>query len=160
MTVFLREDDIFSYAFDNYTDMIYRIALNNMCNDSDAQDIAQEVFVRLIEQPKIFKDAEHLKAWLIRVTINLCRDEIKKRKRVQPDAEIRDEAVFDEHPVTEAVNSLPEIYRNTIYLHYYEGYTAKEIGKILGENENTILSRLSRARQKLKENLVGGFDDE
>ena len=104
---------------------------------------------------------KHLKAWLIRVTINLCHDDFKRKQRItDAEEEFRDEAVFDGSPIVEAVNSLPDNYRNTIYLHYYEGYTAKEIGEILGAKENTVLSWLSRARQQLKEELAGGFDDE
>ena len=161
MTFLLRKDDVFAFAFSHYADTVYRIALNNMRNNADAQDVTQEVFMRLLESSNIFKDSQHLKAWLIRVTINLCHDEYKKNQKIT-DAytEIRDEAVFNESPVAEAVNSLPENYRNAIYLHYYEGYTAKEIGKILGAKENTVLSWLSRARQKLKEELAGGFDNE
>ncbi len=161
MAVFLREDDAFEFAFSQHTDMVYRIALNNTRSTADAQDITQEVFMRLLESSKAFKDSNHLKAWLIRVTINLCHDEFKRNQRLSDSFnEIRDEAVFNESPVAEAVNSLPENYRNAIYLHYYEGYTAKEIGKILGAKENTVLSWLSRARQKLKEELAGGFDNE
>lgn len=161
MTVFLREDDVFSFAFSQYTDMVYRIALNNTRNTADAQDVTQEAFTRLLESTKGFKDSKHLKAWLIRVTINICHDEYERKQRFSAqDYEASEESVFNESPVLEAVNSLPENYRNAIYLHYYEGYTAKEIGKILGTKENTVLSWLSRARQKLKEELSGGFDDE
>ena len=161
MAVFLREDDIFTYAFDNYTDTVYRIALNNVRNYADAQDVTQEVFTKLLESSKYFFDEKHLKAWLIRVTINLCHDEHKRKKRMYfAEPEVKEEAVFNESPVLEAVNALPENYRNAIYLHYYEGYTAKEIGNMLGTKEGTVLSWLSRARQKLKTELKGDFDDE
>ena len=161
MTVFMRENDVFSFAFSQYTDTVYRIALNNTHCDADAQDITQEVFLKLLESSKFFRDSAHLKAWLIRVTINLCHDDYRQKSRsAAVQGEIKDEAVFDGNPVLEAVNALPENYRNTIYLHYYEGYTAKEIAKILGTKENTVLSWLSRARQKLKEEMIGGFDNE
>ena len=131
MTVFIRGKDAFSYAFKQFTDTVYRVALHNTVNSSDAEDVVQEVFIKLLESNKAFSDGEHLKAWLIRVTVNLCRDKLRKSNR---ETLVENAFAFktgEEKPdVIEAVKSLPENYRNTIYLHYYEGYTAKEIGKI------------------------------
>ena len=161
MTVFIKGKDAFSFAFKQFTDTVYRVALHNTANFSDAEDVTQEVFVKLLETNKAFRDSEHIKAWLIRVTINLCRDKMKKSSR-----EILSENVLpyksgeEKTDVLEAVKALPENYRNTIYLHYYEGYTAKEIGKILDAKENTVLSWLSRGREALRKELDGGFDDE
>ena len=161
MTVFIKGKDAFSFAFKQFTDTVYRVALHNTANFSDAEDVTQEVFVKLFETNKAFRDSEHLKAWLIRVTINLCRDKMKKSSR-----ETLVENVFPNKPnedksdVLEAVKALPEKYRNAIYLHYYEGYTAKEIGKILDAKESTVLSWLSRGRDALRKELDGGFDDE
>lgn len=161
MTVFIKGKDAFSFAFKQYTDTVYRVALHNTANFSDAEDVTQEAFIKLLETNKAFRDSEHLKAWLIRVTINLCRDKKKKSSR-----ETLVENIFPNKPneektdVLEAVKALPEKYRNTIYLHYYEGYTAKEIGKILDAKENTVLSWLSRGRDALRKELDGGFDDE
>lgn len=161
MTVFIKGKDAFSFAFKQFTDTVYRVALHNTANFSDAEDVTQEVFVKLLETNKAFRDSEHLKAWLIRVTINLCRDKMKKSSR-----ETLVENVFPNKPnedksdILEAVKALPEKYRNAIYLHYYEGYTAKEIGKILDAKESTVLSWLSRGRDALRKELDGGFDDE
>ena len=161
MTVFIKGKDAFSFAFKQFTDTVYRVGLHNTANFSDAEDVTQEVFVKLLETNKAFRDSEHLKAWLIRVTINLCRDKMKKSSR-----ETLVENVFPNKPnedksdVLEAVKALPEKYRNAIYLHYYEGYTAKEIGKILDAKESTVLSWLSRGRDALRKELDGGFDDE
>ena len=119
------------------------------------------VFVKLLESSKKFKDGEHLKALLIRVTINECRTLMRKYSReTEQSAEIADCAVYDGDSVLEAVKALPENYRNAIYLHYYEGYTAKEIGKILDSKENTVLSWLSRGRAALRKEMIGGFEDE
>lgn len=157
----MKEKDSFSYAFTQYADTVYRVAVHNSVNAADAEDITQEVFLRLLKSPKLFKDGEHLKAWLIRVTINLCRDQLRKNRADSVNEKyIKDEPVSDENAVLEAVRALPENYRNTIYLHYYEGYTAKEIGKILGAKENTVLSWLSRGREALRKEMIGGFDDE
>ena len=161
MTVFVKGKDAFSFAFKQFTDTVYRIALHNTSNFSDAEDVTQEVFIKLLESNKAFRDSEHLKAWLIRVTINLCRDKMKKLSRETLVENVlpynRGEEKTD---VLEAVKALPEKYRNAVYLHYYEGYTAKEIGKILDAKENTVLSWLSRGRDALRKELDGGFDDE
>lgn len=161
MTVFIKGKDAFSFAFKQYTDTVYRVALHNTVNFSDAEDVTQEVFIKLLETNKAFHDSEHLKAWLIRVTVNLCRDKMKRMSRETLVEDVvyknSDEAETD---ILKAVKSLPENYRNTIYLHYYEGYTAKEIGKILDAKENTVLSWLSRGREALRKELDGGFDDE
>ncbi len=161
MTVFIRGKDAFSFAFTQYTDTVYRVAVHNTRCKSDAEDVAQEVFVKLLESSKKFKDGEHLKAWLIRVTINECRTLMRKYSReTEQSAEIADCAVYDGDSVLEAVKALPENYRNAKYLHYYEGYTAKEIGKILDSKENTVLSWLSRGRAALRKEMIGGFEDE
>lgn len=161
MTVFIRGKDAFSFAFTQYTDTVYRVAVHNTRCKSDAEDVTQEVFVKLLESSKKFKDGEHLKAWLIRVTINECRTLMRKYSReTEQSAEIADCAVYDGNSVLEAVKALPENYRNAIYLHYYEGYTAKEIGKILDAKENTVLSWLSRGRAALRKEMIGGFEDE
>lgn len=161
MTVFIRGKDAFSLAFTQYTDTVYRVAVHNTRCKSDAEDVTQEVFVKLLESSKKFKDGEHLKAWLIRVTINECRTLMRKYSReTEQSAEIADCAVYDGDSVLEAVKALPENYRNAIYLHYYEGYTAKEIGKILDAKENTVLSWLSRGRAALRKEMIGGFEYE
>lgn len=161
MTVFIRGKDAFSFAFTQYTDTVYRVAVHNTRCKSDAEDVTQEVFVKLLESSKKFKDGEHLKAWLIRVTINECRTLMRKYSReTEQSVEIADCAVYDGDSVLEAVKALPENYRNAIYLHYYEGYTAKEIGKILDSKENTVLSWLSRGRAALRKEMIGGFEDE
>ena len=161
MTIFIRGKDAFSFAFKQFTDTVYRVALHNTSNFSDAEDVTQEVFIRLLETNKAFSDSEHLKAWLIRVTINLCRDKMKKSSReTLVENVLSYNADGEKNDVLEAVKALPENYRNTIYLHYYEGYTAKEIGKILDAKENTVLSWLSRGRDALRKELDGGFDDE
>ncbi|MBR3974544.1 MAG: RNA polymerase sigma factor [Clostridia bacterium] len=161
MTVFIKGKDAFSFAFKQFTDTVYRIALHNTSNFSDAEDVTQEVFIRLLETNKAFRDSEHIKAWLIRVTINLCRDKMKKTSRETLVDNVLPLKTNEEKPdVLEAVKALSENYRNTIYLHYYEGYTAKEIGKILGAKESTVLSWLSRGRDALRKELDGGFDDE
>lgn len=140
-----------------YSDMVMRIAYQNIKNIAEAEDICQEVFLRLIEKNKIFESQEHIKAYIIRVTINKCRDYLKSgwfRKRVQS----KEEQIMNqygqnnrqENSILESVMELPLKYQNVIYLYYYEGYAVKEISKILHKNEGTIKTWLRRARQQLK----------
>lgn len=161
MVIYTSGKDAFPYAFSQFTDTVYRVAIHNTARKADAEDITQAVFVKLLENNKTFRGEEHLKAWLIRVTINLCRDELRKSSNTvlceTPLSEISDPT---DNSVLEAVRALPENYRNAIYLHYYEGYTAKEIGKILDAKPNTVLSWLSRERAELKKEMIGGFEDE
>jgi len=146
---------------EKYSDMIMRIAYQNCFNKSDSEDIVQEVFFKLIRNIQELKDEEHLKAWLIRVTINLSKDYNKSSwyKKVEPIEEKEASYNFDteESEILNELSKLKPIYRNTIYLYYYEGYKINEIAKILDLNENTVSSNLTRARKKLKEVLeVGG----
>ena len=109
----------------------------------------------------LFESAEHEKAWLIRVTINECKDVLKSmfhRKATLPLEEIKSlpaEQKADYSEVIGAVAKLPSKYRDVVYLYYYEGYSAAEIGRILDKNTNTIYTLLARAKNKLKEKLGG-----
>lgn len=160
MTVFIKGKDAFPFAFKEYTNTIYRIAVHNTSCVSDAEDITQEVFTKLLERSAPIHGEDHLKAWLIRVTINLCHDYCKKNARLDVVSEpLSMNETAHEDSVLEAVKALPENYRNVIYLHYYEGYTVKEISSIINAKEGTVLSWLSRGRGALK-TMIGGFDDE
>lgn len=160
MTVNQHGGDAFQLAFDRYTDTVYRVAVHNTACIADAQDVTQDVFLRLLQSGKHFRDAEHMKAWMIRVTINLCRNLHRDRARETPVPDVPETAQPDaDMSVLDAVRALPEPQRNAIYLHYYEGYTASEIAGILGSRTNTVLSWLRRGRETLRITL-GGLDDE
>lgn len=153
--------DVFSRALEAHAVTVWRVALHNAPTRADAEDVTQEVFEKLLSCRKEFTDDEHLKAWLIRVTINQCRSLRRSfgRERVPLTPELA--APTDEgDAVLEAVRGLPAKFRNAIYLHYYEGYSAEEVGGIMGANRNTVLSWLSRGRALLKKQMIGGFDDE
>ena len=158
---------------DEYADMVYRLALTKAGNREDAQDIFQEVFLRLVKYRNRILSIEHLKAWLIRVTINCARKHTGSlwKKRVQyfeeedvhqlhdPDSKQEYERVENhDSPMTKAVKQLAEIYRIVIYLFYYEDLSIEQISSILEEKESTIKSRLHRARELLKAKLKGGTD--
>ena len=138
---------------ENYSDMIFRIAHQYLYNKYDAEDIVQEVFVKLLSRKVIFKDEEHVKSWLIRVTINQCLD-YKKSLVKRSTVPIENMEIPFEHKkegILEELQLLKEDERNILYLYYYEGYKIKEIAKILKQKQNTINSKLTRARKKLKE---------
>lgn len=155
----MRTEQEVNLALDNYADMVQRICFCHLKNETDTEDIFQEVFLKYMTYKGVFSSREHEKAWMIRVTINACKDVLKNifRKNVVSIDTItetyKDEADYSD--VWQAVLELPEKYRDVIYLHYYERYSAAEIAHILGAKENTIYSILSRGRSMLKTRLGG-----
>lgn len=148
------------YAIERYADMVRRICFVHLKSIDDTEDIFQEVFLKYALRSADFEDTAHEKAWLIRVTINACRDFLKNafRNKVIPLDDLMElpAAQRDEHSeVLEAVLHLPPKYRDVVYLHYYEGYSAAEIGAILKKNANTVYTWLARAREQLKTTLGG-----
>lgn len=139
--------------------MVRRICLCHLKNRADTEDVFQTVFLKYLLYEGDFQDAGHEKAWLIRVTVNACKDQLRSlfRRRTVSLEELEGKAVFlpRQCRVLDAVLALPEKYRDVIYLHYYEGYSAAEIGGLLGKKENTVYSLLSRGRTMLKERLGG-----
>ena len=137
-----------------YGDSVYRLAFMNVKKRELADDIYQDVFLKLIKKKERIDLEEHLKAWLLRTTINCCKDYWKSRWFKSVLYEDKDLDAFDEEKktgyVTECVQKLPEKYRNVIHLYYYEGYSIKEISEMLGRSENTISSQLARGRKKLE----------
>lgn len=150
-------DDLISDTVEKYSDMVIRIAYQNLKNYADAEDVAQDAFIKLLNPPS-FVDDEHMKAWLIRITINLCKD-LKKSawyRKSTPLIEGSCNFTMEEQGVLNEIWRLPVHYRNVVYLYYYEKYTVHEIAKILEIKDNTISSWLTRARKKLKNMLLEG----
>jgi len=125
-----------------------------MKNPADTEDSVSETFYRLIKKSPVFNDTEHEKAWLIRTAGNVCKDFLKKRHRRDEDistySNILRHTDSDNRDVLEAVLSLPEKYKLTVWLYYYEGYKSAEVAKILKKPESTIRNYLSEARKLLK----------
>lgn len=143
---------------DSYADMVYRIALTQMKNVHDAQDIFQEVFLRLVKNIDSIQNEEHLKSWLIRVTLNCSKTNLMSawRKHTQPLEEEQNQIVFEtkeQSDLYEYIQKLPKKYRTVLYLFYYEELSIKEICGITGQKETTVKSQLSRGRAMLKEQL-------
>lgn len=148
--------------FRDYYQLIYRVAFSQVKNHADAEDITQEVFLKIIRHDMRYQSMEHERAWIVRVTVNLCRDLLKskwhktsvsmeevseaQRGSCENFTEIQDDMMW-------AVLQMPEKYRNCLYLFYYEDYSIKEIAQSLEMPENTVKTNLKRGRQALKEFL-------
>ena len=129
-------------------------------NYADTEDIFQTVFLKYALRTDEFESDEHERAWFIRVTINACKDLLKsffRSRTVSLDQLLEQPAALtpDHREVLEAVLSLPQKYKDVVYLHYYEDYTAPQIADLLGKNVNTIYTLLTRSRQLLKDKLGG-----
>lgn len=151
-------------AIDRYADLVRRVCMIHLKNHADTEDIFQTVFLKYVTGTTEFESEEHEKAWFIRVTINACKDLLQsffRSRTVSLDdlLEQPDQMPEDHREVLEAVLALPDKYRDVVYLHYYEGYTAPEIGTILHKNPNTVYTLLTRARDELRK-MLGGEDFE
>lgn len=172
----ISEEEYVRYV-QKYTDMVLRIAVNYCKDYSDAEDMTQEIFLKLYETGADFADEEHVKRWLIRVTVNHCKNYLASawRRRMQPMEFQTIESVLEKtgkgtggelyedacaEALFEAVTSLPEKYRSVVHLYYYEDYQVKDIAKILQKKETTIQTRLMRARKMLKKQLKGAWQNE
>ena len=138
-----------------YATMLLRVAYSQLNNRAEAEDTVQEVLLKYMEKAPIFQSEEHEKAWLLRVTVNHCKNHLASawfRKRADLDEGIPalDNAELE---VVSAVAALPAKYRAVVHLYYFEGYSTKEIAEILHSRPNTVSSRLSRARALLAKAL-------
>lgn len=148
-------------AIDRYADMVYRLALAQMKNRNDADDLFQEVFVRLVSHIGELQSWEHVKAWLIRVTINCAKKHFdlywnKNVDYLEDETKLRGEEAYEppeEHPARGAVLKLPPKYRTAVHLFYYEELSVAEIAAVTGQKEGTVKSQLHRAREMLKDLL-------
>ncbi len=156
----MRSENEIYQAIEQYSDMIRRLCMIHLKNYHDTQDIFQTVFLKYALSSVIFENQEHEKAWFIRVAINACKDLLKNFFRtdvicVDEVSKQLFELSSDNIDILEAVRSLPPKYKNVVYLHYYEGYTAPEIANILHKNVNTIYTYLTRSKKVLYEKLGG-----
>lgn len=149
-----------------YSPMVYRIALTKTQSSYDADDIFQEVFMKLCLNTKPFESEEHRKAWIIKVTINCCNSHFTAPWRKNVDS--LDDAIISQIPdetteecdlgdgpdIYARVLKLPQNMKEVVLLYYYEEMSIREISKVLQTSEVNIKKRLSRARQKLKLELA------
>ena len=148
-------------AVEIYGDMVRRLCVLHLKNRQDTEDVFQTVFLKYLLHDAPFASKEHEKAWLVRVTVNACRDVLRSffRKSSVP-LELAEElsAEEEDREMLRAVLELPPKYKDAVYLYYYEGYSAAEIGKILQKKENTVYTWLARGREILRQRLGGDWE--
>lgn len=146
-------------VIDQYGDMVTRICIMNLRNCDDAKDCFQDVFIKLYHHDD-FESDDYLKAWLIRVSMNTCKD--YQRKFYRPSINIDDVIVAyqqEELKLLPVLLTMSDKYKNILYLYYYEGYKVYEISCILHIKENTVKSRLKRGRTILKRKLGDEYSE-
>jgi RNA polymerase sigma-70 factor (ECF subfamily) len=141
-------------------DRLFRIAVAITGNKAEAEDVMQDVFMKLVEKQPRFESAEHESAWLIRVTVNLCKNRIRSFwwKKTEPLLDTYPSQDREEADIMQTVLSLPTKYRAVIHLFYYEGYTTKEIADITEQKESAVRQQLTRARRMLKKFVEGEYE--
>ncbi len=158
MPIISFDKQCFDDLYQKYAGIVFRTSYNFLLNREDAEDIVQEVFIKYFIHNKKFKDSNHEKAWILKVTVNLCKNVLrsKSRQNLQLDDTIKIidnnfEKSRDEHMDLEnTLCNLTANQRLAIYLFYYEQIPIKDIAKIMKSNENTVKSHLSRAKSKIK----------
>ena len=142
----------FEKLYDAYGTMVYRLAMVYLGCRADAEDVTQEVFVKLFRKEPAFHDEEHQKRWLLRVTVNLCLDQLRNpwKTRIVELDEACTVPDVDGYDLAYAVVNLPKKYKASIHLHYFEGYSVEEISQILRISVSAVKMRLKRGRELLK----------
>ena len=142
------EEQAFRQAVEDHRDVVFRIALTYLRDRADADDITQDVFLKLLKSDGHFESWEHLRRWLIRVTINECKSLFRKPWRRVEDIENLADSLSAAQDETKAV--LSDVMRVPIVLYYYLGFSTSEIAELLHVPAATVRTRLARGRSKLK----------
>ncbi len=154
-------DEHFTYLADKYMDTIFRLAFSYMKSRADADDITQNVLLKLYRYDKDFQSESHLKNWLMRVTINECKQAFRSPWRRMEDIRDYENSLAMTQPehreLFETVMRLPHSYRVILYLYYYEDHTTDEIARLLDIPAATVRTRLSRGRERLKKMLTEAY---
>ena len=152
-------DRDFNRIVNSYADMLLRICMHYTKNISDAEDVVQATFLKMVEHNKEFESQDHEKAWLIRVCINLCKDSLKSswKKKVYSIEEKQFTAPYyeinEDSPILSCIHTLPPKQKTAVYLYYYEDMSVSRIAQAMGANQNTVLSWLRRGRKSLEKLL-------
>lgn len=154
----------FTQLIDQYGGTVFRTAMCYVKNKSYAEDIVQDVFLKLYTYDGEFESDEHVKAWLIRITANCCKNLLKSHwyRLYEPieNAENMQAEQTEENGLLSLIMKLKRKNRIVLYMHYYEGYSVKEIAEVMGMTETAVTSQLYRGRKQLKELLIkGGYDE-
>lgn len=155
----VRTDKDIVEIYNQYVDMVYRVCFMYFKNTYDTEDAVQTTFIKLLEYKGEFRSQEHLKAWLLVTSSNICKNTVNHwwHKKVHfLDEEIPKIDYYNE--LVDSIQALPKKYKMVVYLYYYEGYKTKEIANLLKIKESTIRSRLLQARKLLRKNLGGNYE--
>jgi len=154
-----RPVDLRAAAFKAHGNRLYRTALAILGSKAEAEDVVQDTFIKLFERSQYFESPNHEVAWLIKVTVNLCKNRLRSHwwKRTEPLLDTYPAQNGHQHSIVEAVLELPSKYRGVIHLFYYEGYSTKEIADLTEQKESTVRQQLTRARRLLKGYLEGEY---
>ena len=154
----IQEQDL-RRVVETYSHMLLRVAMTRVPTTADAEDVVQDVFLRLMTHSPRFRDGEHEKAWLIRATLqrvkDICRAKARQNVPLEEAGEVAAAVSEEGVELLSAVQALPEKYSTVIHLYYYEGYSVAEVAGLLGKSQGTVKSRLFRARKLLRAQLEG-----
>ena len=154
-TLFQMKSEI-TETYEKYVNTIYRVCFSFMKNTADTEDMVQDTFIKFIKHSKPFNSEQHKKAWLIVTASNLCKDALKKARRTNESIDNYTPSHIDkcdENLILKSVLDLSPKYKTVVYLYYYEGYSQEEIAEILNLSRTAVQTRMSRARNQLKEVL-------
>lgn len=143
----------FEEKYRRYKDLLFRIAFTYVKNREDAEDILQEVFYKLYSHSGNFESEEHEKRWMIRITVNHCKNNLKlywNKNRVEVEDLEAWGMTREECEILDEVLLLPKKIKAAMYLHYFEGYKCGEIAEILQVKESAVKMRLKKGRELLK----------
>lgn len=153
------EDEAFIQCVEKYGDAVYRVAFHSCKNRADAEDVAQNVFLKLYREEKEFESEEHLRRWVLRVAVNeskklVCSAWFRRSAPLEEYAGSLEFQAPEESELFLAVMALPKKYRVPVYLFYYEDYPIREVAELCGLPESTVQTRLQRARARLKKTMT------
>ena len=150
------DGELFDQVYRRYGPALYRFCLLQMKNPADAEDILQDVFIQRLYHAPEFRSPEHERGWLFRVALNRCRSEWRRSRRSELPLEAAEGVCLapEELSLLEQAADLPEKQRTALHLYYYEGYTVREIARLLGVTVPTIKMRLKRGRDALRKEWV------
>jgi RNA polymerase sigma-70 factor, ECF subfamily len=168
-------DDLFAYIFKEYSDDVYRLIFTYVKKNEVAEDLVQEVFIKCYKNIDDFKGNSSVKTWIISIAINQCKDYLRSAYSryiylsdkissfAKGSTKTPEDLVLENNEknlLTKEILNLPIKYREVIYLYYFQELKIREIADVLGVNENTLKSRLSRAKELVKKNIQEGSKED
>ncbi|MBR5228475.1 MAG: RNA polymerase sigma factor [Firmicutes bacterium] len=153
----VRPADDIERVIDTYGNMLFRLCYVMLGSEADSEDVVQETLIRYFQKSTVFKDAEHEKAWLLKVASNRCNDILRYKSR-HPHMDIDSVKHIihedDKSEILDALMNLPEKYRLVLILYYVEGYHIEEIARIIGRTSSAVKMRLQKGRGMLKKEYI------